>query len=195
MKSGAGFLGVPEFLVPGPVLFPGYPDTASEVPGSCLQLLLLVLGLHLDFSGGRVLPENPENPENPELKSIGEDLLKALQNLTGVLRATEYFRGMPELQCEEKPIHLDQGSEVAQRLVQSQACAAGLHPLAPDGPLCAANALNHELLQHLEPKPKAPDCPSYPPTPPPPTPPAFAALRRLMQCVHCWSQQVAALIH
>ncbi|KAM4580405.1 uncharacterized protein PAE49_005280 [Odontesthes bonariensis] len=126
------------------------------------------------------------------MQSITEDLLNALQDFTSVLKKTEYLKDMPELECGEIAVTLDQRSKVAQRLHENQVCAEKLQPYSPTGALCGAISLNQELLQHLESNPTSTNCPSSSSSSTPPSPDSTVLLTS-MQCVHCWCQQVAAL--
>ncbi|GLD68721.1 uncharacterized protein AKAME5_002003400 [Lates japonicus] len=156
----------------------------------CGYLFLLFLGLWAELAAGRALSTAAPSSD-PEVQSIIEDLQVALQNYSSVLKETNSLKDLPVQPCTETTAHLGQSSTLANKLSRYQVCAEQLGSFCPDvSALCRVVMLNQDLLQHLDNSHEdSAGCPSSSSS----STPDFNAVRKSMQCVQCWSQQVAAL--
>ncbi|MEQ2228903.1 hypothetical protein ILYODFUR_013420 [Ilyodon furcidens] len=159
----------------------------SEENMNCGFLCFLFLGLWAELVTVQALPINAG------MRSIAEDLLKVLQSYSSELKKTKLLKDLHHLKCNETAVQWNKTSMMANRLLQKQTCAEKLQPFSPEVDICPLITLNQDLLQHLnESGPDSSDCPTSsfnsPPTP------NFNFLTKSMQCIDCWSQQVAALL-
>ncbi|CAK6982474.1 hypothetical protein INR49_006442 [Scomber scombrus] len=112
----------------------------------------------------------PVDFTHTEIQSVIEDLQVALDNYSSILKETS--------------------STLASRLSQYQSCAEQLGSVCPDA-LCRVFTLNQDLLQHLGSYQSSAECASSSSSSSSST--NFNSLRKSIQCLQCWSQQVAAL--
>ncbi|KAK5873399.1 hypothetical protein PBY51_018443 [Eleginops maclovinus] len=153
----------------------------------CGYLFLLSVVLWAELAaGGALTTVSPD----PYVESIAEDLQAALQNYSSTLSLTCNLSVLPASICSETHVQPDQGSEVAEKLLQHQQCAEQLISFCPEvsAPLCEAVTLNNDLRQHLTRSYLgSAKCPT------PSSPINYMEIQKSISCAHCWRQQVEAL--
>ncbi|KAK2845209.1 hypothetical protein Q5P01_011868 [Channa striata] len=173
---------------------PGPSETPERLLSSIMHCgYLFILGLWVELAAGRVLPRGTATTD-PDMQSIIEDLQEALQNYSSFLKNMNHFRDLPVLSCRDAA-HLDQTSFVVCRLTQYQMCVRQLGSLCPDiGAQAQVITLNEDLLQHLNGsnmKQDSAECPTFSTTSTLSS--EFDSMLKCLQCVQCWSHQVATL--
>ncbi|KAK9516020.1 hypothetical protein VZT92_025324 [Zoarces viviparus] len=168
----------------------------SALPAAvhCGYLLFLGLAMWAELAAGLPLLMNPI------VQSIIASLQEALQESNRVV--TEQSKldllVLRDLKDHLQPCNATAAplEQVALQLTHYEDCAETIQYLCPDANVsCNVVNLNNDLLQHLNGSSRvARQCPSSSSSSSSSsTPTDLNQIRASLQCVHCWSQQVAAL--
>ncbi|XP_037639631.1 uncharacterized protein LOC119496418 [Sebastes umbrosus] len=158
----------------------------SEDTMHCGYPFILSLVLWAELAAGMVLPTS-------NMQSTAQSLEAALQSYISNLKKTTYLQDLPDEPCADTVAN--ESSTAATKLSHYQQCADNLKTLCTDDvALCNVITLQNDLLQHLRSTYQDPVvCPKSSSSSSSSPLSDFNSITRSIQCVDCWSRQVAAL--